>query len=896
MVLPNAEPKRRITVRLLIAAGSLQEQDDELGLAHFVEHMIFRGTRSHPGDSLVAELQRMGVGFGPESAAFTNYDNTIYHLELPDTTAATLQHGLSLLREYAEEANFDPKLIDSERGVVLSEMATRDVPEFRSSVANFNFLWPDSRVARRPVIGTEATIHSFTREQIKAFYDAWYRPERIALIIVGDADADMMVKKVSEVFGSMQARAPARPEPSDLIPATVTQPDVRIFRDRGFVGVGLTFEHAVRFAPHVRTRDERIADLYQSLAFGMFQNRLLRVARETGDTLVSPTVGMSSPVRGWRLAGFSATSSVESWRKLAAGAELEHRRALQYGFNQSELEQMKETYRESLDVSVRMKSSRNSPWLAAELVGSLLYGEPLCTPETIRADMIEPLEHATLQQCLKAFRAAWESTALHVYIATNSTFLNNENDVAAVLNESRKTPVKALAEIKRVNLAYQDFGPVGKLAKREHVEDLDVTMAAFENGVRLNFKPTSFEADLVHFQVRVAGGRMDQPKNRPAQALVAQLAMLDGGLGRHTPDDLRDLLAAHTLRFSFRVEDTAYVFAGYASRRDFPMAMKLIAAYLTDAAFRPEALRNAIATFNSNYMSLENSPGGPIQMSAERVMFGDSRFGVPWRSEFFRQNFKEVKTWMQDELRSNTLEMSVVGDTTWSEVEQAVGATLGALPPRKPMEKITAGRTPRFVGNAGKVWVYRSLPKLKQSTIAWYWPVETGDDVHRDRRLHLLAAVVTERLRLRLREELGSAYSPISAYIEHEGLPKLNYLMLYAEVDAAKVTQAAAVVAEEIERLRDKGVSEEEFERVKLPFVRNREDDIRTNEYWCYTVLREPQRDSRTLIAARDRATDTASITRAEVQQLIKRFLNRRKGYFFVAEPESAGPAKKWRK
>lgn len=892
-LLHNKEPRGRITLRLVVAAGSLQEREDERGIAHFVEHMVFRGTRGHPGEALVAELQRMGLGFGPESAAFTNYDHTIYHLELPDTTPATLKRGLSLLREYAEEVVFDPRAIEIERGVVLSEMATRDTGDYRGGVSNLNFLWPDSLYARRPVIGTEATIRAFTRGQLVAFYDAWYRPGRLAVVAVGDADPELMRQQVGDVFRTLQPRAPARQDPPDLLASSATPPDIRVFRDPTNLGVGLSFEHPRPFSPHTLSRAERIRELHQSLAFAMFQNRLLRVAREAGDSLVSPSVGIGSPVLGWRLASFSAASSVASWKKLAAAIELEHRRAFRFGFGENELQQARDVFREGYAVAVRTAPSRSSPWVASQLVGSLLYGEPFRTPEALRDDMAGPLEAVTPQECLSAFRQAWETGPLHVFVSTNGTFTVSTSEIAEVLNQSRKSPVTPAPELKRVKLAYEDFGRPGVLAQQREIKDLDIRLATFENGVRLNFKPTQFNADIVYFQVRIAGGRLSQPKSKPALGLLGQLTLLDAGLGRHSPEELRDLLAAHTLRFSFSVQDDAFVFAGYATRRDFGLAMNLVAAYCTDAAFGEEALRNAAASYNTHFSALEAAPGGPIQMAAERTLLEDPRFGFPWRSEFYQQDLKGVKAWLAPQLASAAMEISVSGDDTWEDVSAAVARSLGALPKRMAWPDYRKSELPKFRARRDKPYVYVTPARLKQTTLAWYWPVEDAGDVHRDRRLHLLGDVLTERLRVRLREELGSAYSPVADYIEHDALSRVNYLVLYAEVDSAKARQAAKILTAEIESLRKDGLTEDEFERVKRPFVRNREDDILTNEYWCYTVLRMAQRRPATLEAARDRQSDNASIKRKDVERLLYRYVNPLKGYFLVAEPGTAG---KWRK
>jgi zinc protease len=210
-VRPNAEPRGRVSLRLLVAAGSAEENADEQGLAHFIEHMAFRGTRRHPGDALTAELQRLGIGFGPDNTAFTFVDHTIYGLELPDNREATVRDGLEVFREDAEEIAFSPKLIDRERDVILNERDTRDLPAARENYADLGLLWPGSLQVRRKPIGRPEQVRAFRRPQFVAFYDAWYRPERMAVVVVGDLDAAAAVRLVSAAMGRVVARAPGGP-------------------------------------------------------------------------------------------------------------------------------------------------------------------------------------------------------------------------------------------------------------------------------------------------------------------------------------------------------------------------------------------------------------------------------------------------------------------------------------------------------------------------------------------------------------------------------------------------------------------------------------------------------------------------------------------------------------
>ena len=575
---PNAEPKDRISLRLLVSAGSLVERDDERGLAHFVEHMAFRGTKAYPQDTLVTTLERSGIGLGPDNTAFTSYDYTVYHLELPDTTPGMLRLGLEVFREYASNVTFDPDAIAKERGVVLSEKATRDTPQQRLFDANLWSLWPDSRQYHRAPIGLESSIRQFTREQFVAFYDAWYRPERIAVIIVGNVQPAEAEALLTKILGPLAARAPPRPEPPDLIPTHATVPDVAMFVDDSLGGVRFNFTHPQPHPLAPNTHAERVTYLHRALSFAMFAKRLEWTARRRGGTYVAPGVSTETFMPGWEVVSFSASGRSENWRSLAADLEQEHRRAFLLGFTEDELKLAKASVARNYEQAVRSASTVRSESIAAQIEGNLLYGGVLSTPEAAQLDLAADRAAATTAQCNRAFKAAWTNKPLHVLVTTNSLFTATRNAICDALNQSRDVKVRQTRPPEDVKFHYTSFGRPGKLALEEYLADLDVHLGRFDNGVRLNFKPTPFEADAVRVTVRVGTGKATQPADQPGLDLLARHGFIRSGLDRHTEDELDALLTHHVLNVQFDVEPDAFVFTAQCARRDLLLTMQMIGA------------------------------------------------------------------------------------------------------------------------------------------------------------------------------------------------------------------------------------------------------------------------------------------------------------------------------
>jgi len=855
--------------------------------------MAFRGTRAYPAGSVTAALQRLGLGLGPDSAAFTSYGHTIYHLELPDTKESTLREGLRVFREYASAVTFDAPLIERERGVILSEKATRDTPEARNGQANLAFLFPASRQLRRPVIGTAESIRTVTRDQFVAFYDAWYRPDRFALIAVGNLEPGAVTRLIEEHFADLAPRGPARPEPADVSPAKAEPPTIGLHSDPGLIGVGLTFEHPLARPPGPDTPGKRLRALHEGLAFAMFHQRLNRLAREPTASFVGPSAQLTAVFTGWQLASIGVAGKLDLWQQVAGDVEREHRRALLHGFTSSELAEARAGFANSYEQAVRNAPTWPSDWLAGRLADALLQGHVVVASDTLQRDVAAPLAATTLADCARAFRELWTNAAPHVFVSSNPSFRITRHQIADALNASRELPTPPPVETPPPVFAYTDFGPPGALVRDEFLPDLDARLTQFANGVRANFKSTTLDADLVEVRLRVGEGRLSQPVKQPGLDTFADAVFTAGGLGRHPQQDILRLLAGRSLSYSFYVGTDATFLTARCARRELLLCLQLLTAHLTDAAYRPEALREAGANFGSLYSSLASSPGGPISIQAPRTLFrGDPRFGPPLAQELNARTLAELTAWLDPQLKRGAIELSIVGDIPWEEARDALARTLGALPARAPRAATRRAAGLAFARPSSAPQIYSIEPKLGRAAIACYWPAADLRDAPTERRCRLLALVLSDRLRVRLRDELGTAYAPAASFLVTDGFPKLNYFTLYAEVEPARTQQALQIIRREATALATHGPDDDEFTRALKPYLHQMSDDRRTNAYWGGTVLQDAQLNPLRLTAARDRADDLAAITRAELAVLAQRYLAPKNAFTFLTVPALFVPAR----
>jgi zinc protease len=890
-LLPNAEPRDRVSLRLVVSVGSLHERDDERGLAHFVEHMAFRGTRSRPRGAIMAALERMGVGFGPDTAAFTSHDYTIYHLDLPDASETSLKEGLRVFREYASGIEFAPEDIERERGVILSEMATRDTAQARAGLKYFEFLWPESRHNQRAPIGLAEQLRTFKRDQFIAFYDAWYRPDRLALIAVGAIDPEKLLAMIEDEFGALAARAPAREEPPTNEALAAPAKSLEVFTDPGLSGITINFARAWLKAPEASTVATRKQQLHQSLACYMVQQRLAKHAQKPGATIGMPAVSVNQPFPNIHAASFALPGNLLSWEYVLKEAEQEFRRATLHGFTQSELAEAKNAFATSLEQSVRSAPTRRSEALASQLASTLLFGGGFCTPEAISRDLEPALETVTAAECLAAWREVWggEQATPRVFVMANDAFLAKPAQVERALLASRETPVAAQPEAELVTFAYTDFGKPGEAERVFRLTDLDAVCVKFANDTRLNIKATTFEKNSVLVNVRVGLGLLSQPAERPGLAWLANTAFLAGGVGRHTIEELTTLLRQRGIIVHFGVESDAFNLHARCTPKDLLLACQLLTAYLSDAAYRVESRPRAHAVIANTFTEAATSPASALDAVLERALTGDRRFGWFDRDEPMSRTLGELRDWLQPELALGDLEASIVGDTTAEDAANAFAATLGALPKRRPRPPTAELSSLSLAETDGKSASVHRVPvddSLKLGGVVWTWTVPDLASIHHERCCRLLAALLTSRARARLRDEMGASYDVRADFVAHDGFPNFNYFTIRAEVDEERVSQAAEALARDVADLLNQGATDDEFTRAKQPFIREYEQSTRTNAYWSHTVFRDAQANPARLRAARDRATDLAAITRAEINVLARRYLDPRRGHVFITYPQ----------
>jgi zinc protease len=894
VILPNEEPKNRASLRLLVLSGSLEETESQCGLAHFLEHMCFNGSAHYAPGTLVEYFQRLGMSFGGDTNAYTTFDHTAFQIELPDTKPATVAQGLQVFADFADTLLLRPDQVQKERPIILSEKRTRDSVQYRQEVASFNFLLGDSLFSKRMPIGLQPVIEQAQRDRFVDLYDTWYRPERMVVIVVGAIDPAAAEKEIAAKFSGVADRAPARPDP-DLGHATAALGvraayDAEPEADATTVSIDVIAPYAYR----PDTADFRLRHLPRYLAVAMLNRRLEILSKKENAPFSSASVDIEESFNFYHDAGLNLTCAPGQWQAALAVGEQQLRRALKFGFTPAELREAAANFSNDLEQAARTASTRRSPELADGIIDSLVQKEVFTSPADDLALFKPALEKVTPEDCADALRAAFGLPGRYVMVSGNAKIPGDAAAAVAAITAAYQNSAAAAvpppAAQSDNKFAYTDFGAPGKVVSQKHIDDLDLTLVTFANGVRVNLKKTAFESNTIRVNVRVGAGQLTEPRDQPGLAFFTDLTFLAGGLGRHSADELQRLLAGHTVDLDFKTGSDALDFGAATNREDLLLQLQLLAAHLTDPGYRPEAFRLAHKRLDEYYDGLAHSITGPFKTEVHRLLAnGDPRFGLPSREVMLTRTPDEEKTWLAPQLASGPIEIAIVGDIDLNATIDALARTFGALPLRAPKPAYKAERNVCF---PSQVFAkdYTVPTKIPKAVIALFWPTTDAWDIGRTRRLNLLAEILNDRLRVKIREQLGGAYDPEAASEPSETFTGYGYILAESIVDPARTAEIASAILAVSADLQKTGVTADELDRVKKPMLTALRDSARTNQYWLEAVLANCQEFPQRLDWCRSRYNDFESITQADLNALAKTYLGPDRAFSAIAKPEASKP------
>jgi zinc protease len=627
----NKKPKNRAVFRLAINAGSILENDDQQGLAHLVEHMAFNGSTHFEKNDLINYIESIGMKFGTDLNASTSFDETIYKLEVPTDNDEILNKGFQIMEDWAHNLSFNSADIDKERGVVIEEWRLGRGADARMFDKQAPVLLKDSKYANRLTIGKKEIIEKASYETLKSFYYDWYRPDLMALIVVGDFDKTKIESMIKKYFAGI----PRKINPKVREAFTVPDQDQMLFSiatDPEATDNSISFYHKLNSEPQDKVKDYRRA-LVEIIYNRMFSARLSELTRKEDPPFLKASSGKGSFVRTKDV--FMLRASVKD-NAIESGLEAllnEAQRVKKYGFTETELKREKLTMLSSIERAYKERNNSESVRLAEEYIRNFLTGEP--SPGIayeyeiykqfipgISLDEINKLSDVWIQ----------EKNSILLVNAPDKTGLKvpSEKDLTNIFNKVKNSDLKPY-EDKFANVPLLDKSPVpSSIISEKKNDELKLTELKLANGVRVILKPTDFKEDEITFNSFCIGGTSLADNSIYVPAATASSLIQQSGVGRFNVTQLHKMLAGKMVSVTPFVSEINEGLSGSSSVKDLETMFQLI--YLNFTA--PNIDSSSFVSYKikmKNYLANRNaSPDAAFQDTVQVTLGNYNYRRMPW--------------------------------------------------------------------------------------------------------------------------------------------------------------------------------------------------------------------------------------------------------------------------
>lgn len=830
----NDKPANKVELRLAVKAGSILESSEQLGLAHFMEHMAFNGTKNFEKNELVSYLQSVGVKFGMHLNAYTSFDETVYMLPIPSDSAEVLEKGFQILQDWAANVSLKEEDIDAERGIVVEEWRTGQGPEERMREEYFPVLFKNSRYAERLPIGEKQILENFEYETLRRFYRDWYRPNLMAVVIVGDIDVDQMEKNVKEYFSGLTnpKNAPERkmydiPSHEETFVSIVTDKEASFNRIQVYYKTDPEEEG--------RLKDYK-RGLTHSLFSGMINRRLAELQQQADPPFLYGASYYSSLIPNvkdaYQLMAVTKENEIERGLKAVM---TENARVSRHGFTQSELDRYKSEMLSNYERAYNERTKNESKSYANEYIRNFLQQESIPGIEFEYFFTKKYLPEISLEDVNK-LADQWITDDNRVVVVTGPEKEGNtmpeEEAVLKILNEVKQMQVEPYVdELTATNLMESTPEP-GTVASTKTLPELDVTELTLSNGLKVVLKPTEFKNDQILLSAYSPGGTSLYPLEDHFSAEFASNIIRESGVKDFSTTDLQKLLSGKTVNLSPYIGTLKEGFSGGTTPKDLETMFQLVNLYFTEPRKDEESFASFINKNKGIYQNLLSNPRYYYSDTLSKIMTSNHPRGggYPTAEDFDEIDFNRVFEIYNDRFKdASDFTFFLVGNFDIDEITPLLETYLGSLEDIdrqeswedlgiRPPEGLVDAKVVKGTEPQSTVTIKFSEKKPYDRLKAYYWSS--------------FAEVVNLKLIEQLREEKGGVYSagsrasaslfPYEHYEFNVGFP-------CAPENVDDLTQTVFSIIEEIQ---ENGISDEDMQKIKETQRRIRDENMEKNSYW----------------------------------------------------------------
>lgn len=833
---PNKLPEGAVVLRFRLKAGAKYERDDQRGLSHVIEHMVFNGSTNIPEGELTKTMERLGSSFGSDVNAHVSADEAMYKLDLPRADGGRLETGLKIFRETADRLLFDEAAIKREIGVVLSEMNDGDTPYRRVSRRTTAFMRPDDLRTKREPIGQRAIIEGATSAKLREFYDRWYRPDRAILVISGDVDVEATKALITNLFADWAPKAPAMPPEPDngSWPKAELRALIQVEPDLPTV-LSVTAMRPDEFDyGELDTSTTRKWWLMHGIASSIFERRLATMQLVDNPPASAISFDQANGENGWT-ASLAITPRGADWQRGLNAAVIELRQAMTTGFNAAEIAEAIKESRLGYDRAIAEAATRRTTAYANTVMSNLANDSVYMTPEDRKRLFEEVAATVTSDNLKAAFAWWWTGVEPALVLLTKEALPGGEEALKTAWRNAMSAPLPNRTPYVRAQFTPVTLPPPGQLVSVRTRRSPDATIAQFANGVTLTFKQTRFTADRASVLVTFGAGSLAFPLDDPYWASFAFSAWNSDGVGNLTRDQMITALAGRsTTLASTSVSQATTSLSASPAKADLFEQLQVMISQVQEPRLGPRAGTLLRDQLRSGWDAIPLTASGVFSFNSASFYYrGLPSFEVPSLEGYLNSDDVRGKERLRTILQQAPINVTIVGDTNWETARDAVARTFGALPQRQGLapgfEKLEAWTT-QPTGGAPIVLRHKGSQNQAIAHVAWLTPGSRHVQASND--FYVLSQVLQLRLTAKVREAAGESYSPDGSW-NTEYLVNRGRLSAFASVTPDHVATVNTMIDEIAADLAQAGPTLDEIQRVVDPLLEGRARARQTNGYWA---------------------------------------------------------------
>lgn len=834
IVKEHANPPGRSAMYLHISTGSLNETEEIRGLSHFLEHMAFNGSENFPPGELIPFFESIGLTFGRHQNAFTSFDQTTYILELPDAEPTTIEKGMLFLSDVAFGLSLLPDQIDEERGVILEEKRTRLGAQQRVQDEFFKELAPGSTFGERLPIGTEEAIQSVDQGDFQQYVDTWYVPSNMTMIVVADADPEMVAQEIRANFD----RGELVDRPVDL--------DINLTPYDGLRAVVIT-DSELREAqvqmigirkpmPPVTTKERLRDTLVENLASSVFNRRLSKKVNEGEMTMLGGGAFAADLFNALRLSMIVAGGRPDAWEAMLDETAAELRRARLHGFTTREIEDARKAMIAQAERAAESEGTLPARAILGQFNNAVASGETLTSAAQDLELVRELVPTISDEEVSQRFLDLYDDQNLTVFVTIpESEDAPTDSELLSIAEEALSVSPEAEADEERPTELMANIPVPGFVKEIDRHEATDVWSAWLDNGVRVHVREMDYREDSATITISLAGGRILENEATKGVTDVAALALGRPATRNLSSTNVRDLMTGKKASvFGFAGED-ALQLSVTGNPADFETALQLAHLLLTEPLIEQAALDQWRESQKQAIEQRDTDPRGRLSELLRETTSpeGETRMLSLTMDDVERVTLDEAQNWLDFTVQHAPIEVSVVGDIDKERALELVATYLGSLPARERISADTLDEHRSIRRPVGPLEVSEAMDTQTEMAIAWAGSFGPDADNIRDVRLvNLATQILSTRMVKRIREEQQLVYSiravsrPASAY------PGMGTIYAAGPCKPGNEAKLASEIGSMFAEFAKEGPSGEEVETARGQLFNTLDEQLKEPGYW----------------------------------------------------------------